>query len=222
MTTTAIRRSSVYSYTTTESRPGCPAEKHADTRYAWNFHGCRCPGAERAHREYIERARVRDRARRRSTAKGDCTARSHRPTPAAYRIAGCRCPETVAVYEAEQLRRYETEMQRLAGEWGNWRRVSSITVDLMLAGYPGDPNRAERMIAVRRMMRLGYRHNEYIAARLHLAVSEVATARWDPTWLRGRRSERRRDEAKARALRNAYLAERRAAIPDVAQPETPA
>ena len=208
-------------YTAAGTRPDCPATRHGASQHAWRRFRCRCPEAVAAHEAYLRRDNEIRWARKNGKPVGDCSSKTHRPTVKNYRDGGCRCPATVATWQRERGRqnaraeaerqRHEATIQRAADEWANWRRVSTITVDLMVAGFPENPTRAERMVAVMWMLRLGYWDGPDIATRLHIEETEVDTARADPGRLRRRRTERRLAEVKAKALRNAYLAEKKTA-----------
>src|SRR3954467_2413345 len=156
---------------------GCnPRTRCRPTQDGWNK-GCRHPEAIQAHSEWLE-ARRAEREDAVNWPEGQCLARRHGNRYAAD-IYGCRCPEALRGVQEERERRdaarneararayaveYAREVQRIQRATGarltadprrEWRYgkagVSSITVMMMLHGFPDNPTRAERMVAIIRL-----------------------------------------------------------------------
>jgi hypothetical protein len=224
---------------------GCnPRARCAPTQNAWS-HGCRHPGAIEAHEGWKERKRAL-RAEAAARPKGQCLARSHGSRYAAE-VNGCHCPESLHKVQSERGRRnatrndararayateYHREVQRIQRATGGrltsdprreWRYgkagVSSITVMMLLHGFPDNPTRAERMVAIikldGRMVRdentakMRPMFKGEIGARIGCTEATVRRLRAERERRRDERTLRRLADAQWRAAHHAHGAERR-------------
>jgi hypothetical protein len=224
---------------------GCnPRARCGQTQNAWS-HGCRHPAAIRAHEGWMDRKRaLREEAA--TWPEGQCLARSH-GTRYAAQVNGCRCPEALRAVQDEVDRRvavgkaararayaleYDREIRRIQRATGGrlsadprreWRYgkagVSSITVMMMLHGFPDNPTRAERMVAIikldGRMVRdehtaqMRPMFKSEIGARIGCTEATVRRLRAERERRRDERTLRRLADAQWRAAHHAHGAERR-------------
>jgi len=210
---------------------GCnPRTPCGDSQNAWQK-GCRHPGAVRAHEEWKERKRA-EREAAADWPEGQCLASSH-GTLFAAEVNGCRCPEALrrmdekrerharrkrAARERSYALEYEREVRRIRRATGGrlsadprreWRYgkagVSSITLMMMLHGFPDNPTRAERMVAIIKLDQQRVR-DEHTARMRSMFKGEIAkrigVTEATVRRLRAER-ERRRDERHLRRLADA-------------------
>jgi hypothetical protein len=186
----------------------CRAERHGSSIWSYQRNGCRCPAAEAAYRAY----RASDKRRRPHwrilKTNPHCPAQNHGPFRKSY-LAGCRCPETVRVYWTVRKRETRAEIDRLLWAWRRHNRtVSRAGLALAIEGYTNGSTYAERMVATIRLDEIGWQA-ERIARRLKVDHRRISDYRNMRAELREQRTERRLAEAKAKAVRNAFVAERR-------------
>jgi hypothetical protein len=221
-----------------------PRAQCSPTQNAW-ADGCRHPGAIEAH----ERWKADKRAGRDAAANwpaGQCLARSH-GTLWAAQVNGCRHPEALRLLQEERERRaaldkvkrdrqysakYWKQEQRVRRATGgrlsrdprqDWRYgkagVSSITVMMMLHGFPDAPTWAERMVAIIRLesqrvrdertSRMRPLFDSEIGERIGCTDATVVRMRRERKRRRDDRSLRRLADAQWRAAHHAHGAERR-------------
>lgn len=227
---------------------GCnPRVRCSATQDGWNK-GCRHPGAIQAHEEWLA-ARRADREDAVNWPEGQCLARRH-GTRYAADIYGCRCPEALRKVKEDRERRdaarnesrarayateYHRETQRVQRATGGrlsadprreWRYgkagVSSITVMMMLHGFPDNPTRGERMVAIIKLddrmvrdewtARMRPMLKSEIGARIGCTEATVRRLRAERERRRGERALRRLADAQWRAAHHARGAERCALI----------
>lgn len=160
--------------------PDCPGTRHAASDRAYRRHGCRCPAAVDAHREYLAREHAR-RARRR---RGGT--------------------------QAGQVRAARWELDEAARQRARWRgaktRVSRVNLLLLLlSGFRDAPTQREMMLAVARLDALGLDAPE-VAERLGTGGRQVLYYRGLFAEYRAGRTARRLADARWRAARNRWLA----------------
>ncbi len=206
---------------TTPEDPHCTADRHNPTDNTWR-HGCRCPGAIRAHEEWNAARQARRAALRQlrtDTEDGSCGAVVH-DTREAYRV-GCRCEEAVrrylAVQEAWALRRRERtavrkeSARRAVRRWrGPDMVVDRLTLDAAVHGYPmpltlGELIAADAVLQLRRMPEGGRRWR----AVTTLEIAHVLKVD-DRSLYRAR--QRRRERAEHRTARRLADARLRAEV----------
>lgn len=224
---------------------GCyPRARCGATHDAWRK-GCRHPEAVRAHEEWKARKRA-ERAAAVNWPEGQCLAASH-GTLFAAEINGCRCPEALRLVDEKRIRQagskrecrnreysveYEREQQRIRRATGDrlsadprreWRYgkagVSSIVVMMMLHGFPDNPTRAERMVAIIKLdgrmvrdeftARMRPMLKGEIGARIGCTEATVRRLRVERERRRNERTQRRLADAQWRAAHHAHGAERR-------------
>jgi hypothetical protein len=211
MTTTAIRPGLVaVNAAAGRPAPRCPAERHGDTHYAYRRLGCRCPAAVAANKLCHRRHQMRKIARLRGQAPGQCGSWSHYATSREFRN-GCRCPETVRVYVRVCKRKADRAIRDLLRPWRSIRKVDRTNLHLLMSGFRDSPTHAEHMVAAWLLTQAGMSAAQ-IAERIGSAPRRVTGYRSEIARLREQRGARRLAEAQARAVRNEFLAERRAAF----------
>jgi hypothetical protein len=224
---------------------GCnPRARCGDTQGAWTK-GCRHPGAVRAHEQWMnERQALKEAAK--GWPAGQCLAPIHNTRWAAA-VHACRCPGALRAVALDIQRRstlakderarayaleYDREVRRIERATGGrlsadprreWRYgkagVSSITVMMMLHGFPDNPTRAERMVAIikldGRMVRdehtaqMRPMFKSEIGARIGCTEATVRRLRAERERRRDERTLRRLADAQWRAAHHAHGAERR-------------
>lgn len=224
---------------------GCnPRTRCRPTQDGWSK-GCRHPGAIRAHGEWLA-ARRAEREAAATWPEGQCLARRHGTRHAADAY-GCRCPEALLEVDHARAQRvenrraqrrreysaeYEREERRIRRATGGrlsadprreWRYgkagVSSITVMMMLHGFPDSPSRAERMVAIIKLdgrmirdentARMRPMSKGEIGARIGCTEATVRRLRAERERRRDERALRRLADAQWRAAHHAHGAERR-------------
>jgi hypothetical protein len=224
---------------------GCnPRTRCRPTQDGWSK-GCRHPEAIRAHQEWLD-ARRAEREAAVDWPEGQCLARRH-GTRYAADAYGCRCPEALLEVDRARARRvenkkaqrrreyaleYEHEERRVRRATGwrlsadprrEWRYgkagVSSITVMMMLHGFPDSPTRAERMVAIIKLdgrmvrdehtARMRPMFKGEIAERIGCTEATVRRLRAERVRRRNERTLRRLADAQWRAAHHAHGAERR-------------
>jgi hypothetical protein len=224
---------------------GCnPRRRCSPTQTGWSK-GCRHPGAIAAHEQWkADKRAERDGAA--NWPQGQCLARSH-GTLYAAQVNGCRHPEALRLAQEESARRLvldrmKRDRQYSAMHWREkfrirratggrltrdprrkWRYgkagVSSVTVMMMLHGFPDAPNPAERMVAIIRLEgrmvrddqtgRMRPIFNSEIAERIGCTDATVTRLRAERERRRDQRTLRRLADAQWRAAHHAHGAERR-------------
>jgi hypothetical protein len=225
---------------------GCnPRARCSASQNAW-VGGCRHPGAIEAHERWKADRRAA-RAAAANWPPGQCLARSH-GTRYAAQINGCRCVDALVRMEevkrgrdasvrkrwrerayALECAQKEAQIRRATGgrlgsdprqEWRYGKAgVSSITVMMMLHGFPDAPNRAERMVAIIRLesqrvrdertSRMRPLFDSEIGERIGCSDATVTRLRAERRRRRDQRTLRRLADVQWRAAHHAHGAERR-------------